>query len=277
MTLILVLTIILLITREWTEIKGFTDYLTAAGTMTSLVLGVLAIIYSFVSSREQSDILSNIGSSSRNITDIASKLGQLTSSATEIQDKSAARTETLLQIIEKLGYSVSTLEKHTQDLSNNSLNISNKITDVQARLDEIKAEQQFEAPPQPGAESFWTDDRISSTLETYSLLGLCSINLVALGLVSASKSVNLTTYCNLSGISNSSYLKGYIFGLDASSLIDVIGMTMDDGYIFKCKAIANNNIHNLIENEWLRRTKKATKLQEEKWLKYREAMHAAVH
>jgi len=47
--LILVIAIIAIATDRWTAQKDFTAYLSNAATMTSLLLGLVAIFYSFIS------------------------------------------------------------------------------------------------------------------------------------------------------------------------------------------------------------------------------------
>jgi hypothetical protein len=58
--LILVLTIVLIATDRWTAQKDFTTYLSNSATMTSLVLGLVAIFYSFISNDGLSKSLTNI-------------------------------------------------------------------------------------------------------------------------------------------------------------------------------------------------------------------------
>jgi hypothetical protein len=72
--LILGLCNVLLVTFNWTTLQGFTKYLSVAATVTSLVLGVLAIIYGFVSSGTINQSLGSVESSASKLTTIAADL-----------------------------------------------------------------------------------------------------------------------------------------------------------------------------------------------------------
>ena len=83
--LILVLIVIAIATDRWTGKEGFTDYLSNAATMTSLLLGLVAIIYSFVSNSTISSSLGSINSVSNEVGAVNKQLGEYVLLAKEIE------------------------------------------------------------------------------------------------------------------------------------------------------------------------------------------------
>lgn len=81
---ILVAFIVLLATFEWAGIKDLASYFTFAMTLTSLILAILAILYSFLSSSGLASYVSELRIISKGISSSTDKLG---TAATEIRTK----------------------------------------------------------------------------------------------------------------------------------------------------------------------------------------------
>ncbi|MDQ7986056.1 hypothetical protein QYS36_14030 [Pseudomonas sp. G34] len=93
--LILVLLIIAIATDRWTGQDGFTDYLTNAATLTSLLLGLAAIIYSFLSNNSISSSLGSINSVTNELDDVKKEISGYISLAKNIEVASKVNVESL--------------------------------------------------------------------------------------------------------------------------------------------------------------------------------------
>lgn len=63
-------------TNNWTASKDFTQYLSNAATMTSLLLGVVAIFYSFISNNSMSNSLGSISEISKDVNKVGSQIAE---------------------------------------------------------------------------------------------------------------------------------------------------------------------------------------------------------
>jgi hypothetical protein len=85
--------IIAIATERWSSNKEFTTYLSNAATMTSLLLGVVAIFYSFVSNDGMSRSLGSITTVSSEVREARQKIEQfvrLTEEATQAGSRTTA-------------------------------------------------------------------------------------------------------------------------------------------------------------------------------------------
>ena len=111
--LLLSLALVGIMTTEWTTLTGFTDYLNVAATITSLVLGILAIIYSFVSTGSMSQFLGSIGQSTDQMTKISDEIRDLIIQGQRNQENAGERTEQFQRLVSELSTNVNTLHLTT--------------------------------------------------------------------------------------------------------------------------------------------------------------------
>lgn len=136
-TLILVLIIILLMAKNWTSIDGFTNYLTAAGTIVSIVLGVLAIIYSFVSGDSISRSLGGVASAAEELQFARQEFTSVVNAASEITDVSRASSTELNGLVAAVSKEVRELMAVSTKLSLSTEGIAKKIDLLPERFDTI--------------------------------------------------------------------------------------------------------------------------------------------
>lgn len=206
-------------TRDWTRIDKFTDYLTAAGTISSLILGILAIIYSFISSRQQSDLMGSIGSSSKDIQIVAGQLSVVAASAESIQKKADLRTDTMLELVEQLKSSLGSLQESTTNIDSKSADIASRVQTVQSQIEAMAKPSLLE--PLAAKESHWNDTTLQAAIATASLTGLCALNVLAIASEAENKKFDLTKYSQHGGPKDPSYMQGYLVALDAASMFDL--------------------------------------------------------
>ena len=216
-TLILISLIIFLATKHWTKIEGFTEFLSVAATITSLVLGVLAIIYSFVSNGAMSQFLGSIDSSTASIQNVSVELRAAAHEAEKIQERAEEKTS-------QLQYIVSDLRQALADISDRTTNIDNKnghIKDLQADISRLAYKSADNNSP-----ILWTKDHIRYALITASHVGMIALNAVLLA-------EEDNKYCDLNGLFNINeartfnYVYGYLIASTACQLINVESQTKD--------------------------------------------------
>jgi len=120
-------------TRNWTRLQGFTEYLSVSATITSLVLGVLAIIYGFVSSNSTTNFLGSVEVSAREMKSVGSQLRDLLSKGHELQEKAGSRNEELHVLIESLR---STIE----NLTTSTTSIAGAVEKLPVKIDTLRSE-----------------------------------------------------------------------------------------------------------------------------------------
>lgn len=125
--------LILLATRDWTGLPGFTDYLSVAATITSLVLGVLAIIYSFVTSNSTNNFLGSVESSTRDVKLIGAELQTVLSKGQDLQSKAEQRNDELHSLIGSLRSTV-------EALTTNTTSIAGTVETLPGKLDSLRSE-----------------------------------------------------------------------------------------------------------------------------------------
>lgn len=155
--LILTLVIILLATAQWTELPHFTDYLSTAATITSLVLALLAIIYAFISNDSLSQATGVVTEAANEAQDATAKIAVLLSSVQSLTNGANDSNSRLADISQKfeaqmgvLTDTVSTLELQANAISDVLPEIPKGLNAIEKRFDEFaqsaKASGANEAP-----------------------------------------------------------------------------------------------------------------------------------
>lgn len=251
---ILVGVIVLLATWHWTELKGFTEYLSVAATITSLVLGILAIIYSFVSSNSTNDSLGSIESAARDMRSLGADLSRVVSEGHQLQSRAQQRSEEFQALIGELHIAV-------ENLSDKTTQIAGAVESLPSQFGELKDEVRKRAqsePTSPAKESLrssWTPEQVASFLSNTSFLGV-----VAAKALADAKTSN--KYCDLKTLFNTEKIKSfdYVYGyLTAASSAGIFRYEHDgDGALSDGKtriSEASPELIQAIEEEWQTRTK----------------------
>lgn len=166
--LLLSLTIIVLVSFNWTSLEGFTDYLSVAATLTSLVLGLLAIIYSFFSSGSINQSLGSLEDASRQMRLVAQDFKVLASDSSNIQQKAENRTERLHDLIENMQGALDKLASTTQSLAGSVDTLPERITNAQKSAEPVNL-----TSVESGSSR--SEDRVTLFLNRISPLGLVAV------------------------------------------------------------------------------------------------------
>ena len=156
--LIAVMFLVFLATERWSTNKDFTIYLSNAATMTSLLLGVVAIFYSFISNDGMSRSLGSISTVTNEVREVRvdiQKFAEQTKTSTETAASNnllfkGASTElsatmaALTETLEALSLQNDTLKDLVASLPNRIDQLENKFGDVAKAIGEKP--QQLQAP-----------------------------------------------------------------------------------------------------------------------------------
>jgi len=147
-TLILLAAIILLATTNWTGIEKFTDYLTAAGTMVSIVLGVLAIIYSFVSGDSISKSLGGVAAAATELQSARIEFSGVVEAASDLTEASRKSSLELNGLLDLVKQEVREIKAASAQLSESTIGIAKAVGQMPERLDKIhdRLEESLKSP-----------------------------------------------------------------------------------------------------------------------------------
>jgi hypothetical protein len=244
--------IVLLATKHWTGLQGFTDYLSVAATITSLVLGVLAIIYSFVSSNSTNSSLGSIESAAQDIRSIGFDLRHVVAEGQELQKHAESKNQEFHQLVGDLRLAV-------DGISSTTTEIAGTIQGLPSQFGEIRDEMRKRAQSEPAEKSrenlraLWTPEALSSFLSNMSLLGLAAVK--ALSDAKASdKYTDLQKLFDSEKTKNFEYVWGFLVASSSAGIFRYetpTGTTLGKG-----KARFHEDSENLaaaIDGEWQKR------------------------
>jgi hypothetical protein len=226
--IILVLFIIAIATDRWTAQQKFTEYLSNAATMTSLVLGLVAIFYSFIANDGLSRSLGNINSVSSEIKEAKEKIAayvELTNAAGATARDSAEQMQRVSQQVDSnlisLSGTLTAIRSQTDRLDDAFAALPVRLDKLESNvLDATKSLGEKAAPPAAAADAKLMD---ASIVKRFLELSPLSANLVAYACVLAfknDKTVSLPDFCTAIKENIPSYLSGYTACMDAAQLID---------------------------------------------------------
>lgn len=258
--LILIGGLILMATRNWTRLQGFTEYLSVSATITSLVLGVLAIIYGFVSSNSTTNFLGSVEVSAREMKSVGSQLRDLLSKGHELQEKAGSRNEELHVLIESLR---STIE----NLTTSTTSIAGAVEKLPVKIDTLRSEIL------QNASSSMLNSEQTVSLEKNDIKDFLSVSSI-LGLVALYallQAKNRTKPADLERIFKSKYIdsKSYAQGfLVASSCMGLVNFELEKGSYWAIKISFSEGVEDLIQSEWNHRKESSDEDAQESIKKY---------
>jgi hypothetical protein len=126
-TFILLSIIILLATFKWTELKDFTNYISTAATITSLVLGILAIIYAYISNDSLSQTNGALRDTAEGAKDATALVKSLLNDFKNLEEANQTNNKNVSQ----------SLASSLEILTKTSANFATQKEQLQGLLDEI--------------------------------------------------------------------------------------------------------------------------------------------
>lgn len=264
-TLILTLIIVGLVTHKWTGIAEFREYLNVGATVTSLVLGILAIIYSFVSSGQQSSVLGAVQSAANTTGNSVSKLDTFMAAAERLQSDASQRTNDLHTLTRSLADSIDGIGQETRSLIALQSELAGKVNILPAQLGELKGiiEQNGRANPSTNPiaqpqEKLWTASTMRKSLMISSIFGLTVIEALINGNALGKEVSTKKLSDSLGG--GDDYLWGYVIGY-ASTLQITFETSASFNQQFRVITV-DPELAGAVSAEWERRITIATSSEE---------------
>lgn len=129
--------VILVATERWSSSKEFTTYLSNAATMTSLFLGIVAILYSFISN---DGIARSLGSISTVADEVRNVRHEIASFVDLTKDSTQAAASSNAQVREasaSVSISIESLSATLQELSSQNMNLRELLGSLPTRFDQL--------------------------------------------------------------------------------------------------------------------------------------------
>lgn len=205
-TVILLVALLAVITYKWTPQPRFTEYLSNAATLASLLLALVAIVYSFISSEGVSRNLGLITSVASEVRGSRDEVSKFIETAKDINGKTEQGAQLFLLAsnhvkneLGSLSRTLHSIDKETRALEEVVKDIPNRLNSIEGRFDGI--EQSLSEKHKPYDEhNIEALQEIDSSLIT-AFLERSSLrqNLLAIAVVLAchgKKVLSLEKFCN---------------------------------------------------------------------------------
>ncbi len=255
--LILTLVIIGLVTNKWTGIAEFREYLNVGATVTSLVLGVLAIIYSFVSSGQQSSVLGAVEAAATTTSNSVAKIDLFMKSAQDLQAEASKRAKDLHALTAALSDSVEGIRDETRALVAANTENSWKISSLPDQLGELRGiiektdkVSSTVSIDNRAIDQLWSYERIETAVRLSSVFGLTTIECY-LKAFELKKDISLRKLAEAMGAADPDYLWGFTVGF-ASTMLITLGAREEENTVFEIRDV-NPALRRCVDAEWKRR------------------------
>jgi len=135
---IAVMIVVAIATEKWSTSKDFTTYLSNAATMTSLLLGVVAIFYSFISNDGMSRSLGSITTVSTEVREIREEIGEFSKLTQKATHEGANNTVLVQEASSKLSSSLTDLSITLEQISSQNDALKGLISVLPTRMEQLE-------------------------------------------------------------------------------------------------------------------------------------------
>ena len=137
--LIAVMLLIAIATERWSSSKDFTTYLSNAATMTSLLLGVVAIFYSFISNDGMSRSLGSINSVSNEIGEVRTDIKSFVDQTKDSTKVAETNNKIVREASAEISGTMVSLNETLQEISNQNELLKNIVAALPTRIDQLES------------------------------------------------------------------------------------------------------------------------------------------
>lgn len=225
--LIFALLLVAVATDRWTAQKDFTAYLSNAATMTSLVLGLVAIFYSFISNDSLSRSLGSIATISSDVRSAREQIGEYLEVSQATADTNATNTALIQTASKDLTHNLVSLQGTLKSIAEQNQTLQGLVSGLPTRIDQLEtrvvdvAKSLGEKPSQPQTVASQAD--ISSrAIERFLARASLSQNLFTYACVLAhgsKKELFVEQFCKAIDVDLVNTLNGFLHGMHAMQLI----------------------------------------------------------
>jgi hypothetical protein len=231
-TILLGSIIVVLVSHKWTPQPKFTEYLGNAATLASLLLALVAIVYSFVSSEGISKSLGQISSIASAVSESRDEVRELIKTAKALNDSSEESIRLNKETSERIGNDltilgevVTSLQSGSRDLQDTVGKLPLRLGQIEGRFDGIEQILNEKRQPderrdanQPSQSVFTTEESVLSFLESSSL----DENLLTIAVVLACRSekpLSIDDFCRSIGASVKNKSIGFVACMEALGIV----------------------------------------------------------
>lgn len=208
-------------TERWSSSKDFTTYLSNAATMTSLFLGVVAILYSFVSNDSMSKSLGSITTITDEVRSVRHEVGSFVEIAKQTNKEGVKNNQNLNAASQEIKNSIDTLKFTLESITSQNQELQNLIQAIPMRIGQIESKVDDvarvigEKPQPPTAAPRDLPDAVveralaRATLNQNLLMHACVLA------VKNNKALSLEEFCKSISWNAPNHFQGFLSGLHA--------------------------------------------------------------
>jgi len=234
--LIAVLLLIAIATERWSTSKDFTTYLSNAATMTSLLLGVVAIFYSFISNDGMSRSLGSINSVSNEIREIRTDIKGFVDQTKDSTKVAEANNKIVHEASAELSGTMVSLNETLQEISTQNELLRSLVSALPTRIDQLETKFEDVAKaigekPRSLTEITSTSDLTVKAVESFLNRASYNQNLFSIACVLSArtkKPLDISAFCKAIEWNGPVTINGFLSGMHAVQLCSRIAIVGQD-------------------------------------------------
>lgn len=222
--LIAVIILIGITTDRWSSNKDFTTYLSNAATMTSLFLGIVAILYSFISNDSMSKSLGSITSITDEVRNVRNEVEEFVGVAKQTNDEGSKNNKNLSNTSHEISSSISTLKSTLESITNQNQELQHLIQAIPTRIEQIESKVDDvaraigEKPQQPAASPTEVPSAVVDRALARASLNQNLLMHACVLAASSKKNLSIEDVCKAISWRGPNNLQGFLGGLHAMQL-----------------------------------------------------------
>jgi hypothetical protein len=244
---ILTTTIVIVATDRWSGKANFTEYLSNVATMTSLLLGLVAIFYSFVANDGLSRSLGSISTVSDEVRSSKEQIAKYVEVTSESAKTATENAHLLQSVSADVSRTLASLGETLRVVSDESHNLQALVSSLPPKLDQLETKvgdvakalgtKEHVAAPS-GGKSLVSDAMIDHFLARASL----AENLVVYACILAAKSekpLSTKAFSEAIGLNVTVHLAGFLSCMDSLQLLSA-ERTSGPGAVFEIRDVSRS-------------------------------------
>lgn len=233
------LAIILTATDRWTAQKDFTAYLSNAATMTSLVLGLVAIFYSFIANDGLSKSLGNISTVADEVGKSRDQISQFVAHTTTATQAAERNTEAVERVTREVATSISGLHGTLESIRDQSQSLQATLEAIPTRLDQLEtkvvdaakaASKEKVGKEDANQQSSGAGELSDATVDSFLARSALVYNLLTYALVQANRTNKPVSLANVGAIIEHEVLASHSGFISCMSALRLLQYDFKAGY-----------------------------------------------
>lgn len=205
-------------TERWSSSKDFTTYLSNAATMTSLLLGVVAIFYSFISNDGMSRSLGSISVVADEIREVRADIKNFSDQTKESTNTARSNNDIVRSATSELSGTMDTLRKTLSEISAQNETLQGLVSSLPTRIDQLETKvgdvaKAIGEKPKASVEATSPHDLTPKAVEAFLNRATLTQNLFCIACVLAAsthKPLDIPAFCKAVEWNGPTTLAGYL-------------------------------------------------------------------